>query len=74
MNHPRIRRIILLVDALRTEPPKTITALAKHIGVSQRSVYRYLALLKELGFMVEPDEHGRPVLIGEDPFKGLKRR
>ena len=52
-NQNRIYRIFQLVNALKSKPPKSLTALTKHLETSERTVYRYLDLLKELGFKIE---------------------
>ena len=52
-NQNRIYRIFQLVNALKAKPPKSLTALTKHLETSERTVYRYLDLLKELGFKIE---------------------
>lgn len=70
----RFQRLISLVDALRADPPKSPAALAKHLDVSVRSVYRYLEELRASGFQVDQDEHGRYRLIGSDPLTGLRRK
>jgi len=52
-NQNRIYRVFQLVNVLKTKPAKTLTAITKHLQTSERTVYRYLDLLKELGFKIE---------------------
>jgi len=52
-NQNRIYRVFQLVNVLKTKPSKTLTAITKHLQTSERTVYRYLDLLKELGFKIE---------------------
>lgn len=70
----RFQRLMILIEALRAEPPKSPAALAKQLDVSVRSVYRYLEELRASGFVVDQDEHGRYRLVGSDPLTGLRRR
>ena len=57
--HARISRVLRLLHALRSGTPKSILTLCRQLHVSDRSVYRYLTTLKELGYPVESDHHGR---------------
>lgn len=58
-NQHRIYRIFQLINYLKASPPKTYLSLAKMLGVTGRSIYRYLDLLEELGLKVEKDAHGK---------------
>ncbi len=66
--HLRITRVLQLVDLLRTRPPKPVRTLAAALDISVRTVYRYLDTLREAGFRIEQDEHGRFSL---SPTNGL---
>lgn len=57
--HARISRVLRLLHTLRSGPPKSILTLCRQLHVSERSVYRYVNTLKELGYPVESDQHGR---------------
>jgi predicted DNA-binding transcriptional regulator YafY len=42
---------------------KTIAQLALLLETSQRSVYRYIKLLEEVGYLLDADTHGRYFLF-----------
>ena len=48
-----------MINQLQAGPAKSSGSLAKMLGVTVRSVYRYLDLLEQLGFRVEKDAHGK---------------
>lgn len=64
--HVRIYRVLQLITLLRARPAKSIRHLAKALGISERTVYRYLDTLRELGFNIEQDEYMR-LSIGQSP-------
>lgn len=61
-NQHRIYRVFQLIHALKSGPPKSVGSLAKMLGITTRSVYRYVDLLEELGLKAERDAHGRMFL------------
>ncbi|MFD3393405.1 WYL domain-containing protein [Aquirufa sp. OSTEICH-129V] len=70
-NQHRILRVFKLITLLKTYPAKTIRRLSQSLEVSERSTYRYLDLLAELGFEVTKDMHNKFSLGGDqivDPF------
>lgn len=70
-NQHRILRVFKLITLLKTYPAKTIRRLSQSLEVSERSTYRYLDLLAELGFEVKKDMHNKFSLGGDqivDPF------
>ncbi len=54
-NQHRILRVFKLITLLKTFLAKSIKRLAQSLEISERSCYRYLDLLEELGFEVEKD-------------------
>ncbi|MCB9245345.1 MAG: HTH domain-containing protein [Flavobacteriales bacterium] len=67
-NQKRIYRVFQLINFLKASPPKSCRNLAGMLEISERSVYRYLDLLSEIGFPVIKDENGRYLIesgIGE---------
>ncbi len=58
-NQNRMMRVFKLITLLKSFPKKTIKRIAISLDVSERSAYRYLDLLQELGFEVEKDEHNK---------------
>lgn len=70
-NQNRILRIFRLITLLKSFPAKTVKRLATSLEISERSCYRYLDLLSELGFEVEKDEYNKLYLAADqviDPF------
>jgi len=70
-NQNRILRIFKLITLLKTFPAKSIKRISQSLEISERSCYRYLDLLDELGFAVLKDEHNKYSLKSDqlvDPF------
>jgi predicted DNA-binding transcriptional regulator YafY len=58
-NQNRILRVFKLITLLKTFPAKSIKRLATSLEISERSCYRYMDLLDELGFQVSKDENNK---------------
>jgi proteasome accessory factor C len=58
-NQNRIYRVFQLINFLRTRPSKSPRSLAGLLEISERSVYRYIDLIGQLGFEVKRSEAGR---------------
>ena len=70
-NQNRILRVFKLITLLKTFPAKSIKRLAASLEISERSCYRYMDLLAELGFEVRKDDHNKFYLQADqlvDPF------
>jgi predicted DNA-binding transcriptional regulator YafY len=70
-NQHRILRVFKLITLLKTFPAKSIKRLAQSLEISERSCYRYLDLLAEMGFEVDKDPHHKFFLRSEpisEPF------
>ena len=70
-NQNRILRVFKLITLLKTFPAKTIKRLSQSLEISERSCYRYMDLLTELGFEVGKDEHNKFFLKADqivEPF------
>jgi predicted DNA-binding transcriptional regulator YafY len=59
-----------LITLLKTTP-KTINHLSHTIGTTDRSIYRYIDLIKELGFDVQKNNTNRYFIAGEVPGTNL---
>ena len=57
-NQNRLHRLLLLIRVLRSGERHTISQLAKRLDTGERSVYRYLRLIEEVGFGVKKDVDG----------------
>lgn len=70
-NQHRILRVFKLITLLKSFPKKSIKRLSESLEISERSTYRYLDLMTELGFEVEKDEHNKYSLNSDmlvEPF------
>lgn len=59
LNQHKILRVLQLISLLQKEPSKSIKFLAGILDSTDRTVYRYLDLVKELGFDLQRDSHNR---------------
>ena len=64
-NQHKILRVLQLIALLKKNPPKTISFLATLLNNTERTVYRYLDLIKELGFDLQKDIAKRYYIEGE---------
>jgi proteasome accessory factor C len=70
-NQNRILRVFRLITLLKSFPAKSIKRLAMSLEISERSCYRYMDLLDELGFEVSKGENNKFSLKADqivDPF------
>ncbi len=70
-NQNRILRVFKLITLLKTFPAKSIKRISCSLEISERSCYRYMDLLTELGFDVGKDEHNKFFLKADqivEPF------
>jgi|GEM_PF-5956504 len=65
-NQNRLHRLLSLIRVLRSGQRHSIGSLAKRLDTGERSVYRYLRLIEEVGFDVEKDADGGFYIKSED--------
>ena len=58
-NQNRIYRLFQLINYLKAKPAKTVRSIETLLDTSERTVYRYLDLLKDLGFKIEKDTNNK---------------
>lgn len=58
-NQNRIYRVFQLINYLKAKPAKSIRSIMQFLDTSERTVYRYLDMLKDLGFRIERDGGNR---------------
>ena len=58
-NQNRIYRVFRLINLLKSSPSKSIKRLSESMEVSERSLYRYMELLADVGFLVQKDGSNR---------------
>ncbi len=70
-NQHKILRVLRLITLLKTNPAKSIRFLSDVLSSTERTVYRYFALLTELGFSIEKDAFGHYKIAGggEDSYE-----
>jgi proteasome accessory factor C len=68
-NQNKILRVLQLISLLKKEPAKSIRFLSGILESSERTVYRYLYLVKELGFELQKDQNNKFLIIGNDDFE-----
>lgn len=59
LNQHKILRVLQLINFLQGSPSKSIQQLSIYLDTTERTVYRYLDLLKECGFNVSKDANNR---------------
>ncbi len=65
-NQKRIYRVFQLINYLRSNPSKSPKTLSEILEISERSVYRYIDLINQLGFEVKKSELGRYYIQADD--------
>jgi predicted DNA-binding transcriptional regulator YafY len=70
-NQHKILRVLQLITLLRKAPPKSIRFLAGVLESTDRTVYRYLDLVKELGFELHKDHNNKFQIVGGDEFRQI---
>lgn len=65
LNQVKILRVLQLISLLKKPPSKSIKNLANILDNTERTVYRYLDLIKEVGFDLQKDQNNRFSIIGE---------
>ena len=56
MNQHRIMRVIKLMEFLKHKP-RPVQAMVRYLGISERSVYRYINCFKQAGLTVYRDKY-----------------
>lgn len=65
-NQHKMLRVFRLISMLRSRPARSLKSIASSLGISERSAYRYIDLLKDLGFHVQTDSYKRLYLDGDE--------
>ena len=68
-NQHKILRVLQLISLLKKEPSKSIRFLSGILESTDRTVYRYLDLVKELGFELQKDQNNKFLIIGNNDFE-----
>jgi predicted DNA-binding transcriptional regulator YafY len=71
LNQRKILRVLQLIATLEVQPSKSIQHLAKLLETTDRTVYRYLDLIRACGFDLQRDNYNR-FLILTDSKNGVR--
>lgn len=64
-NQHKIYRVLQLITQLQNKPSKSVRFMANFLECTERTTYRYIDLLKQLGFEVQKDEHNKFFILSE---------
>jgi proteasome accessory factor C len=64
-NQRKILRVLQFISYLEQKPPKAVQHLAEMLETTERTVYRYLDLIRECGFDLQKDKFNRFFIEGE---------
>jgi len=71
LNQRKILRVLQFISFLEQRPPKAVNQLAEMLETTERTVYRYLDLIRECGFDLHRDKHNR-FFIHNDTVQGIR--
>ena len=64
-NQHKIYRVLQLITQLQNKPSKSVRFIANMLECTERTTYRYLDLLKQLGFDIQKDEHNKFFIVSD---------
>ncbi len=64
-NQHKIYRVLQLITLLQNKPSKSVRFMANFLECTERTTYRYIDLLKQLGFEVQKDEHNKFLILSD---------
>ncbi len=65
LNQRKILRVLQFISYLEQSPSKSVTQLGNLLDTTDRTVYRYLDLIKECGFDVQRDKINRFFIVND---------
>jgi predicted DNA-binding transcriptional regulator YafY len=71
-NQHKILRVLQLISWLKSDPPKSMQILSRRLNTTERTVYRYLDMLSELGFHIMRDGEKRVYIEGDSDRTEIK--
>lgn len=66
LNQHKILRVFKLISLLKKAPAKSTRNIALMIDITERTVYRYIDLIKEIGFEVNKDKNNKYFIKHDD--------
>jgi hypothetical protein len=67
-NQNRIYRLFQLINYLKARPAKSVRSIEAFLDTSERTVYRYIDLLKDLGFTIERDINNKIFIASSSEY------
>lgn len=58
MNQHKLYRVFKMLELLQLKP-RTINTISRYLNVTQRTVYRYFDLFKQLGYTLQKHEFNK---------------
>ena len=71
LNQHKILRVLQFISYLEQRPPKGVNQLAEMLETTERTVYRYLDLIRECGFDLHRDKNNR-FFIHNETVQGIR--
>lgn len=65
-NQHKIYRVLQLISQLQNKPSKSVRFMATLLECTERTTYRYIDLLKQLGFDMQKDEFNKFFIVAEN--------
>jgi predicted DNA-binding transcriptional regulator YafY len=66
LNQHKILRVFKLISLLKKAPAKSTRTIAIMLDITERSVYRYLDLMSEIGFDIQKDKNNKYFISIDD--------
>ena len=66
LNQHKILRVFKLISLLKKAPAKSTRNIALMIDITERTVYRYIDLINEIGFDVQKDKNNKYSIKHDD--------
>jgi predicted DNA-binding transcriptional regulator YafY len=70
-NQHKIYRVLQLITLLQNKPAKSIRFMANFLECTERTAYRYIDLLKQLGFDIQKEEHNKFFIVSDIQADGF---
>lgn len=64
-NQHKIYRVLQLISQLQNKPSKSVRFMSNFLECTERTTYRYIDLLKQLGFDIQKDEHNKFFILSD---------
>jgi predicted DNA-binding transcriptional regulator YafY len=64
-NQHKIYRVLQLITLLQNKPSKSVRFMANFLDCTDRTTYRYIDLIRQLGFDIQKDEHNKFFIVSE---------